>query len=75
MEDDGRIMIGLDMQDIAGYVSKKNKRYLAMILQDLEEVLDKDSEEFKEVRRIVLDGFNNYNRSLMRVIFGNTFEL
>jgi len=33
--------------------------------------LGKDSKEYTLVRKLVLDGFNNYTRSIVRAIFGD----
>lgn len=66
---------GLDILDVVGFVSKKNKKYQAILLQDIEEILNKDSEDYTRVRKLILDSFNSYTRSVLRVIFGNDFEL
>jgi hypothetical protein len=65
---------GLDLVDVIHFIAKKNKTYLAIMLHDLEEVVDKDSPEFAKIRKIMLDGINEYTRSINRVIFGNDFE-
>lgn len=67
----GVIIQGLDLIDITTFISKKNKKFQAILLADLEEVLGRDSEEFAIVRKLVLDGFNNYTRSIVRAIFGD----
>jgi hypothetical protein len=33
--------------------------------------MEKDSNEYKFVRKLFLDGFNDYTRSVMRTLFGN----
>ena len=72
MEDrDGVIIRGLDLLDILGLISDKNKKYQAIILSDIELVLGKDSKEFKQIRKIVLDGVNDYTRSAVRILFGD----
>jgi hypothetical protein len=45
-----------------------------MMLNDLEKILDKNSEEYAKSRKLVLDGFNNYTRSILTIIFGSEFE-
>jgi hypothetical protein len=65
------IIQGLDLLDIVSYISRKNKKFQAILLTDLEEVLGKDSEEYQKVRKIVLDNLNNYTRSIVRTIFGD----
>jgi protein involved in sex pheromone biosynthesis len=68
------VIQGLDLLDVVHYIAKKNKRYQAMALSNIEEVLDKDSPEFKHVRKVILDYFNNYTRSVIRNIFGESLE-
>ena len=68
------IIQGLDLVDVIHYVAKKNKVYLAIMLHDLEGVLDKDTPECAKIRKIMLDGINEYTRSINRVIFGDDFE-
>lgn len=70
----GHIIQGLDTIDAAKIISKKNSKFLAIGLQELEESLDKDSEEFNTIRKLFLDNFNDYTRSIMRIIFGDVEE-
>lgn len=67
----GVVIQGLDLLDIVGFISKKNKKFQAITLSDVEEVLGKDSEEYLLIRKIILDSFNNYTRSIVRSIFGD----
>jgi len=62
---------GLDLFDLITFISKKNKRFIAIMLAETEEIVGKDSEEYKKLRKIILDGFNDYTRSLVRIIFGD----
>lgn len=73
--DGTRLIQGLDPLDVAGFVSKKNKKYQAVLLQDIEEILGRDTQEFAAIRKLVLDSYNNYTRSVLRVIFGNDFDI
>ena len=70
----GHIIQGLDTIDVAKIISKKNSKFLAIGLQELEETLDKNEENFGVVRKIFLDNFNDYTRSIMRIIFGDIEE-
>ena len=65
---------GVDIIDLIVDVGQKNKKFAAQTLQEIELVVDKDSAEYKQIRKIVLDCFNNYTRSIMRSVFGNDFE-
>lgn len=70
----GEIIQGLDVFDIIFLVGRKNKKFQAILLQDIEEILGKDSEQYIRIRKLVLDSYNNYTRSMLRAIFGNDFE-
>lgn len=74
MEGQSNIIIGLDPIDIVNYIGAKNKKFQAILLQDIEQVMDRESEEFKLVRKIILDSYNNYTRSVVRAILGSDFE-
>lgn len=74
MEEKGRIVQGMDVIDTIKFISKKNKTYQAVLLGNIENVVPKDSEEYKAVRKMVLDSFNNYTRSIFKIIFGISFE-
>lgn len=62
---------GLDVIDVIKYITKKRNKFLAIVLADIETVVKKDSTEYRTIRKAILDGMNDYTRSLMRVIFGN----
>lgn len=62
---------GIDMLDIITDFSKKNKRYIANTLKDLEQVLGKDTKEYIAVRKLFLDNFNDFTRALLVQLFGN----
>lgn len=73
---DGVVIQGLDVLDVLKFVDKKKQRFLAISLNDLEEIfeshgIDKNSEEFQLVRKLILDLVNEYTRSVLRVIFGD----
>ncbi len=68
---DGVVIQGLDLIDIISIVDKKKRKYLALILQDLEGILGVNSEEFKKVRKVILDNVNSYTRSLVRALLGD----
>lgn len=73
---EGVVIQGLDVLDVLGFVDKKKQRFLAISLNDLEEIFEshgmsRNSEEFQLVRKLVLDLVNEYTRSVLRVIFGD----
>lgn len=68
----GQVIIdGLNMFDVINLVSRKNRRYMANALDEIEEILGKDSEQFVMVRKVVLDTMNDYTRSVFVTLFGN----
>ena len=71
----GNVIQGLDLMDVIFFVGKKNRKFQAILLQDVENVLGKDTQEYQEVRKLILDSYNAYTRSILRVIFGNDFDL
>lgn len=71
-EGTGRIVIeGVSAIDWISSLRTKNKRYIAESLAELEKVLPPDSEEFIKTRKIFLDGFNNFTRSMLIDLIGN----
>lgn len=71
MDKNSVIIQGLDPIDIAGIIAQKNKKFCAIGLQAIEEILGAESSEFKLVRKEYLSNFNNYTRSVVRAIFGD----
>ncbi len=69
----GVVVQGLDLMDVVIFISKKNKKFQAISLSELEEIIDKEKypEIYQAVRKLILDGFNNYTRSIVRVLFGD----
>lgn len=73
--DKGVVIQGLDVIDVVEFIAKKNKKFQALLLNELEDVMDTDTDEYKVVRKIFLDCFNNYTRSITRAIFGDVEHL
>ena len=67
----GIIIEGLDMIDVISRASKRKDKFIAIMLSELEELMDKDSNEYKIVRKIILDGMNDFTRGLLRIFFGD----
>jgi hypothetical protein len=62
---------GLDVIDVVEYITRKRNKFIAIMLSDLEEQMDEGSNEYKYVRKVILDGMNDYTRSMMRTLFGD----
>jgi hypothetical protein len=69
-----KIIQGVDILDLLNLVYGRNKMYQAILLQNVETIMDKESPEFKKIRKSILDSFNNYTREILRAIFGNDLE-
>lgn len=69
------IIQGVDILDILHFIAKKNKRFQASFLKELEVILNPRSEEYKLIRKLYLDSQNTYTRSILRVIFGDVEDL
>ena len=65
---------GLDLLDILGLIKRKQSRYIALLLNDVEEVLEFDPEAFSIIRKILLDYINDYTRSIFRILIGDDVE-
>lgn len=69
------IIQGLDILDVISFINRKNKRFQAITLQEIENIIHKNSKEFKTIRKIILDNYNDYTRSVLRIIFGDIEHL
>ena len=67
-----KILQEVEIVDFVRLISKQNKRFQAIYLTNLEDVLDKDS--FILVRKIFLDWSNEYTRIILKNLFGSSFE-
>jgi hypothetical protein len=61
----------VDLLDLIRYCSKKNKKLQAVLLQKLEEYFQKDSTEYLELRKVILDETSGAFRAIIREIFGD----
>jgi len=69
----GNVIQGVDILDYIRAIDKENKKFQAITLQNLEELLE-DKETYRLARKVVLDSFNSYTRAIIREIFGDDFE-
>ena len=69
-----QIIQGIDPIEVIEFIRQKNRKYQAMTLADIEEILGKDDPNYQRIRKVILDYFNNYERSILRLIFGTDFE-
>jgi len=68
----GEIIIeGLDLVDALNVIENKKDKFVAIMLSDVELMFPKNSKEFKFIRKVILDGMNDYTRSYLRILFGD----
>ena len=65
---------GLDVKDVMSQLKRRSGRYLALLLSDIEEEMVHEPECYQVVRKLILDAFNDYTRSIVRVVFGEDIE-
>ena len=64
------VIEGLDVIDVLGETSRKNRKFAAIFLNELDEIVS-DVKTKKAIRKAFLDNQNNYTRSIVRMIFGD----
>jgi len=69
-EGSGVYITGVDVLDVIKLTGSLGKKHQAITLAGIEEIIDKDTEEYQQIRKIVLDNFNNYTRAVLGVVFG-----
>jgi hypothetical protein len=65
---------GLDFFEIHTQLKRKTATYERIILDELELVI-KDPDTFRLVKKTVLDNFNEFSRSVSRLIISDTEEV
>lgn len=58
---------GLTGLEVGILIKRKMKRYIALLLSDLEKEIN-DSDIFEIVRKLVLDYFNDFTRAVWEII-------
>jgi len=67
----GVIIQGIDAIDMAKTVIRKGRKFQAIALSKVEAVVPKDSDLYKQLRKIILDVVNEFTREVIREIFGD----
>ena len=65
---------GLDLISTITLVQRRQRRYIALLLNDIEGIMGKNSEEYRAVRKMCLDTINDYTRSIFRIVLGDEVE-
>ncbi len=66
---------GLDILSILSILERRKGTYLSLLLDDLELLYKRnESPAFTDVRKLILDYFNDYYRSLIKVVTDGDIE-
>lgn len=69
-----RIIQNVETVDLINFINRKKKLHQRKLLEELEKYMAVDSEEYKAFRKAILDNTSDFSRSVVRTIFGDTFE-
>lgn len=64
----------LDFISTFNVFRRKKRRYIAIMLHEIEEVVSKESEEYTRIRKAILDNVNELERALLRDLFSGDIE-
>jgi len=65
------IIQGVEVLDVLKSIGKKKKKLQAILLQELETVISKESPEFGKMRKVIMDETSEYARNIVTSIFGD----
>jgi len=61
----------VDILDILRNIGRRKKKLQAILLQELETIINKESPEYGKMRKVIMDETSEYARSVVRSIFGD----
>jgi len=67
----GVIIQGFDVVDVTRFIGRTSKKYQAVLLSKLEELYGIDVFKHPQMRKAVLDAFNDFTRDIVDSIFGD----
>jgi hypothetical protein len=67
----GDVIQGVDFIEVVKKVGRKNRKLQAKLLQRLELEIDKDTLQYSDLRKFVLDETSSFTRAVIRDIFGD----
>jgi len=65
------VIQNVDILDVLKSVGRKKKKLQAILLQELETVIPKESPEYNKMRKVILDETSDYARAVVKSIFGD----
>jgi hypothetical protein len=68
---ESKVVQEVDILSIIRLTGKRNKKLQARLLQEIEKHMDKNTGDYDELRKFILDEVNSYTRAIMRDIFGD----
>jgi aryl carrier-like protein len=71
---DGRIIQGIDPIELIRLVDKRKTVHQRVMLNELEKIIDPNTNTFKRIRKLILDNSNDFSRTIIKEIFGSDFE-
>jgi hypothetical protein len=66
----GILIQGFDILDVSDHISKMSKKYQAALLSKVEETVN-NRESYLQIRKLILDDFNEFTRKVIESIFGD----
>jgi hypothetical protein len=75
MDNDFSVVQELNPLELVKGINRKNKKLQAILLQEFENIVGKDSPHYESYRKTILDESNNYARSIVRLVFGDIDSL
>lgn len=70
----GKVIEGIDLIDVINFIDRKGRVFQRKMLDSIESELRENPQQYLVVRKIILDGLNDYKRSILTIIFGTDFE-
>lgn len=61
----------IDVLTVLGSIGKKKKKLQAILLQELETVIEKSDPGYAKMRKVILDETSDYSRAVVKSIFGD----
>jgi hypothetical protein len=64
------------MWETIKFLKRKKNKFIAVTLDELENILPKEEypQEYELVRKLILDMFNDYHRSVYKIVLGIDVE-
>jgi hypothetical protein len=66
---EGTLFEDINVIDVVAFLIRKAKKFEAVALSDIENILIDKPEDYEAVRKVFLDTMNNYVRLIMKTLF------